>query len=188
MAKNAKELAQKFFHAELEELSDIEKKVLEQIIARKEISRNANQEYDTKMTLGEKLADKVASFGGSWTFIIILIVLMSLWIALNSFLLLSKNKIFDPYPYVLLNLALGMISSLQAPVILMSQNRASAKDRIEAQQDYEVNLKSELEILSLHEKFDTMYGKQWEDMIQSQREQIRLLTCLLDEKQKRTIH
>jgi len=93
MVKSAKEIARKFFHAELEELSEIEKKVIEQIIARKEISRNTNQEYDKRMTLGERLADRVASFGGSWTFILIAMTVMIFWISLNSFFLVAKNKV-----------------------------------------------------------------------------------------------
>jgi uncharacterized membrane protein len=182
MGNDAVELAKKFFHSELEELSEVEKKVIAQIIARKEISRNTNKEFDTTLTLGEKWADKVASFGGSWTFIILFSSILLVWIVLNSFLLVARNDVFDPYPYILLNLVLSMVAAMQAPVILMSQNRAAAKDRMEAQQDYEVNLKTELEIISLHEKFDQLREKQWSDLLTLQQEQINMLSHLLNNK------
>ncbi|MEO5817277.1 MAG: DUF1003 domain-containing protein [Gemmatimonadaceae bacterium] len=115
-------------------------------------ARNLNEEEDEQMTFGERIADRVASFGGSWTFLIIFGTFLLLWVALNSIVLLRKP--FDPYPYILLNLFLSMTAAVQAPVIMMSQNRQNIKDRLRADLDYQVNLKSELEVAQLHRKLD----------------------------------
>ena len=112
------------------------------------------------MTFGQRLADKVAGFGGSWTFISIFAVVLVIWILLNSFVLIAYRKSFDPYPYILLNLFLSMLAAIQAPIILMSQNRQAYKDRLSAEHDYEVNLKAEIEIMALHEKIDLLRDKQ----------------------------
>jgi uncharacterized membrane protein len=109
------------------------------------------------MTLGQRVADKVAAFGGSWTFIIIFGVVMLIWVTLNSAALFVRH--FDPYPYILLNLFLSMIAAIQAPVIMMSQNRQAAKDRLQADQDYQVNLKAELEVAQLHSKLDHIHAQ-----------------------------
>ena len=122
-------------------------------LLRMHVSRNLNVEEEERMSFGERIADRVASFGGSWTFIIIAGVALSTWIAVNSVLL---SKAFDPYPYILLNLVLSMLAALQAPVIMMSQNRQSVKDRLRADLDYEVNLKAELEVAQLHRKLDKL--------------------------------
>jgi uncharacterized membrane protein len=117
------------------------------------------------MTLGARVADKVASFGGSWTFIIIFAVIILIWVILNSAALLVRH--FDPYPYILLNLFLSMIAAIQAPVIMMSQNRQATKDRLQADQDYQVNLKAELEVAQLHRKLDHLHERleqQWARM------------------------
>jgi len=108
------------------------------------VVRNINAEMEAKATLGQRIADKVAAFGGSWTFIVIYIVFLLGWIAFNSFVLVYYRSDFDPYPYILLNLMLSMTAALQAPIIMMSQNRAAYKDRLAAEQDFKVNLKSEL--------------------------------------------
>jgi CRP/FNR family transcriptional regulator, cyclic AMP receptor protein len=108
------------------------------------VSRNINVVMEEKATVGQRIADKVASFGGSWTFIIIYLVFLLSWMALNSFVLIYRKSDFDPYPYILLNLMLSMTAALQAPIIMMSQNRAAEKDRLAAEQDFKVNLKSEL--------------------------------------------
>jgi uncharacterized membrane protein len=120
------------------------------------VSRNVNVEHDKTLTFGERLADRVASFGGSWTFMMLFATVLLLWVALNSLML---SKAFDPYPYILLNLFLSMLASIQAPIIMMSQNRQAAKDRLDAAHDYEVNLKAEIEIMALHEKLDEMRSK-----------------------------
>ena len=108
------------------------------------IARNINVVMEEKATVGQRIADKVASFGGSWTFIIIYLIFLLAWMGLNSFVLIYRKSDFDPYPYILLNLMLSMTAALQAPIIMMSQNRAAEKDRLAAEQDFKVNLKSEL--------------------------------------------
>ncbi len=149
-------------------------------------SRNANEAFQAQATLGERVADKVAAFGGSWKFIGIFAGLLVLWVALNSVVLVRYHDSFDPYPYILLNLFLSMLAAIQAPVIMMSQNRQATKDRLKADNDYEVNLKAELEIIQLHEKIDTLREQQWLELINMQREQIALLQQLLQERQGAT--
>jgi CRP/FNR family transcriptional regulator, cyclic AMP receptor protein len=126
-------------------------------LLRTRVSRNPNVEEQERLTFGQRIADKVAVFGGSWTFIIIFGVILAVWVVLNSSALLSNH--FDPYPYILLNLFLSMIASVQAPVIMMSQNRLSSKDRLKSDLDYEVNLKAELEVAHLHRKVDHIYER-----------------------------
>ena len=141
--------------------------------------------YPTRSTFGQKMADKVASFGGSWTFISIFMGVMVTWIFLNSFILIKLVEgSFDPYPYILLNLVLSMLAAIQAPIILMSQNRQAYKDRLSAEHDYEVNLKAEIEIIGLHEKMDSLREKQWSELIAIQQEQLRLLSQLLEDPKK----
>jgi uncharacterized membrane protein len=119
------------------------------------VSRNASQHFDDDMTFGQKLSDNVAKWGGSWFFVSGFGLFLVAWAMLNSWLLASPAR-FDPYPYIFLNLILSMIAAIQAPIIMMSQNRQAAKDRIEAQLDYEVNLKAEIEIMALHDKVDEL--------------------------------
>ena len=148
------------------------------IATRRSITRS-QLEQEPEPGFGQRAADAVARFGGSWTFIILFAVVLCGWVVLNS-VLLARNggKGFDPYPYILLNLFLSMLASIQAPVILMSQNRQGEKDRLEARNDYEINLKAELEIMALHEKMDALKIKQWDELIALQQEQIRLLGTL----------
>ena len=155
--------------------------VLSHIKEKQHISRNINTDFDESLTFGQRIADKVASFGGSWTFILSFLFILVLWIILNSVLLVRSGNAFDPYPYILLNLVLSMIASLQAPIIMMSQNRQAAKDRLDATHDYEVNLKAEWEIMALHEKMDALREQQWQELVAMQQEQIRLLTTLLQQ-------
>jgi len=126
-------------------------------LLRTQVSRNPNLEEEEMLTFGQRIADKVASFGGSWTFIIIFGVILAVWVILNSTALLRDH--FDPYPYILLNLFLSMIASVQAPVIMMSQNRLSSKDRLKSDLDFAVNLKAELEVAHLHRKVDHIYER-----------------------------
>ena len=126
-------------------------------LLRTQVSRNPNVEEEERLTFGARVADKVASFGGSWTFIICFSVVLGVWVILNSTALLSRH--FDPYPYILLNLFLSMLAAIQAPVIMMSQNRQSAKDRLKGDLDYEVNLKAEMEVAHLHHKIDRIYER-----------------------------
>jgi uncharacterized membrane protein len=124
-------------------------------LLQKTVSRNLNEEAVEQMTFGQRVADLVASFGGSWTFIILFGSLLVVWVAANAFVIYEKP--FDPYPFILLNLVLSTLAALQAPIIMMSQNRQSAKDRLRADMDYEINLKAELEIAQLHSKVDRIY-------------------------------
>lgn len=126
-------------------------------LLRTHVSRNVNIEQAERMTLGERVADQVAAFGGSWTFISSFAVIILVWVILNTAALFAHH--FDPYPYILLNLFLSMIAAIQAPVIMMSQNRQAAKDRLQADQDYQVNLKAELEVAHLHRKLDHIYER-----------------------------
>ena len=184
MDQKVHDTAEKLFRSEYEKLTEIEKHVAHHITARTPISTNVVQDLSKRLTFGQKMADKVASFGGSWIFISIFMVVMVIWIFLNSFILMKLNGSFDPYPYILLNLVLSMLAAIQAPIILMSQNRQAYKDRLSAEHDYEVNLKAELEIIGLHEKIDSLREKQWSELISIQQEQLRLLRQLLEDLKK----
>ena len=152
------------------------RKVVRHIAGRKHIARNTTSQFDAKITRGQRAADAVARFGGSWTFIGIFAAIMVAWVVLNSFILAGYR--FDAYPYILLNLFLSMLASIQAPIILMSQNRHAEKDRLDAEHDYEVNLKAELEIMLLHEKIDALRQDQWSELLAMQKEQLALLASL----------
>jgi uncharacterized membrane protein len=173
------ELSEKLFRLKYDQLGTQEKHVAHHLAERTHIARNVTQDLSEQMTFGQKLADRVAAFGGSWTFISIFGAVLFVWILLNSFILIGfSSGAFDPYPYILLNLFLSMLAAIQAPIILMSQNRQAYKDRMSAEHDYEVNLKSELEILALHEKMDSLRETQWAELISIQQEQLRLLSQL----------
>jgi uncharacterized membrane protein len=175
------DIAKKSFRVGFDSLSEREQKVIRHFVDRLRISRNTNRDFQEQSTLGQRLADRVAAFGGSWTFILIFCGMLLAWIVLNSFILAHRRDAFDPYPYILLNLFLSMTAALQAPIIMMSQNRQASKDRLDAAHDYEINLKAELEIMTLHEKLDALKDQQWKELILLQQEQIRLLTQLLNE-------
>ena len=155
-------LAQCLLESDYDNIPPRERRVIERIARKVAVSRNTNTEHDKSLTFGEKLADRVASFGGSWTFMIMFGAVLLLWVALNSLMLTTA---FDPYPYILLNLFLSMLASVQAPIIMMSQNRQAAKDRLDAAHDYEVNLKAEIEIMALHEKLDEMRSKDLAELL-----------------------
>lgn len=176
------DLAQRLLGIPYEALDERTKKVARHIAGRKHIATNTTKQFDAKITTGQRAADAVARFGGSWTFIGIFAAVMVIWVALNSIILIRYNKSFDPYPYILLNLFLSMLASIQAPIILMSQNRHAEKDRLEAEHDYEVNLKAELEIMLLHEKVDLLREDQWGELLAIQKEQLALLARLIDKK------
>ena len=175
MSITPQELAKRVLRTEWEHLSSAERRVVEAVLKRATISRDPEALAADARTYGEQLADKIAQFGGSWTFILTFLACLGGWVVLNSVILASRGGGFDPYPYILLNLFLSMLASLQAPVIMMSQNRQAAKDRQDAASDYEVNLKAEIEIRRLHEKLDELREKQWEALVEMQREQIELL-------------
>lgn len=156
-------LAKRILDMGTKELSAHEQRVIQRVAKRIAVSRDINEEYDQSSKFGGRLADRVASFGGSWTFLIIFGGLILAWVGLNTAMLAQA---FDPYPYILLNLFLSLLASIQAPVILMSQNRQAAKDRLAAAHDYEVNLKAEIEIMALHEKLDEIRAKDIAELLQ----------------------
>lgn len=176
--KSTADISIRFFRKSFEQLGLVEQNVIKTILEGVKITKNTNKVFSDEMTFGQRIADKVASFGGSWTFILIFLGVLISWVVINTFIL-SQPKIFDPYPYILLNLFLSMIAALQAPVIMMSQNRQAARDRLEANNDYQVNLKAELEILELHHKMDSLREEQWMQLIALQNEQITMLQELL---------
>ncbi|ANL34550.1 DUF1003 domain-containing protein [Rhizobium phaseoli] len=140
------------FDKPADELGDIEKRVLAKAHERKVISTDVNAAFSAEASFGERVADGIARVGGSWSFIIAFLAFLAVWTIINTILLATRA--FDPYPFVFLNLILSMLAAIQAPIIMMSQNRQAERDRFEAAKDYEVNLKAELEVLSLHQKID----------------------------------
>jgi uncharacterized membrane protein len=172
------QIAKRLLGAPYEALDERAKKVARHIAGRKYIARNLALDDDGVPTRGQRAADAVARFGGSWTFVGLFGATMLAWVGLNAALLSSRGATFDPYPYILLNLFLSMLAAIQAPVILMSQNRQSEKDRLSAAHDYEVNLKAELEIMLLHEKIDTLREKQWAELLATQHKQLAMLAEL----------
>jgi uncharacterized membrane protein len=162
------------------ELSVLENQVMKSLQESELLSRNINIEFDRRLSFGERLSDKLSSFAGSWRFIIGFMVVLIIWILINAVILISKP--FDPYPFILLNLVLSCLAAVQAPVILMSQNRQEAKDRLRSEQDYRVNLKAELEIRHLHEKIDHLLSSQWQRLLQIQEVQMELMEELADKK------
>ncbi|WP_454858157.1 DUF1003 domain-containing protein [Rhizobium binxianense] len=160
----------------LETMSDRERSIFDRLAARQTISIDVNQTFDERLTPGQRLADLVAKFGGSWTFIMIFAMVLAVWLGSNT---LAASNAFDPYPFIFLNLILSMLAAVQAPVIMMSQNRHAVKDRIDAAHDYEVNLKAEIEIMALHDKLDQMRSTELKALIEKQQEQIDLLAKLV---------
>lgn len=161
-----------------EHASENERAVLRQLHLRERTNRPPAERPDDDRTTGERVADTVARFGGSWTFIGSFALFLALWAVTNVWLLRAHP--FDPYPFIFLNLLLSMLAALQAPVIMMSQNRQAARDRDAAEHDYQVNLKAELEIMALHDKLDQLRVVQLEAMLAAQNEQIALLRQLLE--------
>lgn len=182
MNNQAQEQLRRLFLEKVETFTKQERDFFHKMMEHKHVTRNINDEFDGQLTFGQRLADNVAKFGGSWTFITIFGVSLLIWVILNSVVLVRYKEAFDPYPYILLNLFLSMLASIQAPIIMMSQNRQATKDRLDAAHDYEVNLKAEMEIENLHQKLDELRETQWAELVEMQQEQIRLLTRLLAEK------
>ncbi len=158
MTKTFAELADRWLRRRPEALSEQESRVLESTVERKPISRNVNLTVAHRQDFGDRLADSIARVGGSWSFIVVAIFFLAMWTLGNVWMLGREG--FDPYPFIFLNLLLSMIAALQAPIIMMSQNRQSERDRLDASHDYEVNLKAEIEIMALHEKLDEMRHSQ----------------------------
>jgi uncharacterized membrane protein len=170
-----------FLNKKLGNLTEVEKQVIQSVSKNTMISTEV-EEDEQEITFGQKLADKVAEFGGSWGFIIFFMSFLVAWILLNVFWL--SNHGFDPYPFILLNLILSCIAAIQAPVIMMSQNRQEEKDRERAKKDYKINLKSELEIRELHEKIDHLIIHYQQDLLEIQKTQIDLLENILHNVKK----
>jgi uncharacterized membrane protein len=164
------ELGKLLLEGGLDRLSRRERRVIATIAEHRYVTRNINRTVDQLETPGERIADRVAQFGGSWTFILLFLAFLAVWIVLNTLLL--RQEQFDSYPFIFLNLMLSMIAALQAPIILMSQNRQAARDRIAAALDYEVNLKAELEIMALQEKLEALKIDRLEDMLAEQRDML----------------
>ena len=156
-----------------QEVYDLKQEVPKSLEEGELLARNINQEFESRMTLGDRLSDRLADFGGSWIFISIFMGMLIIWMVINTWLLLEKP--FDPYPYILLNLVLSCLAAIQAPVILMSQNRQEAKDRLRSEHDYEVNVKAEIEIRKLHEKLDHLLMHQWQRLMEIQQLQVDLM-------------
>ena len=176
MAVNRTETAKKFLAKEIEKLSEQERQVVERFIHRGRIARNVAHEFEEQLTVGQRLADRVAEIIGSWRFIIIQSMLLAVWITLNITAYIYR---WDPYPFILPNLALSFQAAYSAPIIMMSQNRQSEKDHQQAKNDYEVNLKAELEIMQLHEKFNELRDFLWVDLVSMQQQQIEMLERLV---------
>ena len=154
MKRSVEDMARRWFKRHPAALGASEHRVLESAVERSPIARDTSHDYRANLTFGDRLSDRVAEFGGSWVFIIWFLLLLLLWAVGNAWLL--GRYAFDPYPFIFLNLVLSMLAAIQAPIILMSQNRQARRDRIDAAHDYEVNLKAEIEIMALHEKLDEM--------------------------------
>jgi uncharacterized membrane protein len=154
MHKTVADLAGRWLTRKPDALTDLEHRVLQSAIDRKAIAKNTAKAYKDRQSFGERLADSIARVGGSWTFILSFLLFLVVWTVANVYLL--RTDAFDPYPFIFLNLVLSMLAAIQAPVIMMSQNRQTERDRIDATHDYEVNLKAEIEIMALHEKLDEL--------------------------------
>lgn len=161
-------------------LTAAQRHAVARVLGGKRVARDIYREFVDTRTLGDRAADRIAAFGGSWPFIGLAFMLLAGWVVLNSVILARRGASFDPYPYILLNLFLSMLAALQAPVIMMSQNRQAVRDRLAASHDYEVNLKAELEIQSLHEKLDALREHDWAALVAQQQQQIQLLQRLLE--------
>jgi uncharacterized membrane protein len=158
---------------EIGELSKLDHEVIESLEQHEILSSDIEKQFEKKLTFGERLSDRIAEFGGSWKFLITFGTVIFLWIGANAVLLATRA--FDPYPFILLNLILSCLAAVQAPVIMMSQNRAESRDRLRAENDYKVNLKAELEIRHLHEKIDHLLRRQYNRLFEIQQIQIELL-------------
>ena len=159
--------------SEKRELTALEQQVIESLREHDLLSENVDSQFEQSWSFGERLADRLAAFGGSWFFLAGFAVFLSIWIGLNTLVLIVRP--IDPYPFILLNLVLSCLAAIQAPVIMMSQKRQEAKDRLRSQHDYTINLKAELEIRHLHEKMDHLLSHQWERLVEVQELQLELL-------------
>lgn len=162
------------------ELSRLDLEVITSLKEQETLTENLNLAFEKDLTFGQRIADRVATFGGSWIFIIVFFFILIVWMIVNSALMLTRP--FDPYPFILLNLVLSCLAAIQAPIIMMSQNRQEARDRLRSEHDYQINLKAELEIRHLHEKLDVLLKHQWEKLLEIQQIQVDLMQELVDKK------
>lgn len=167
-----------YVHASLKsekgEVTDLEYELIKSMQQHELITKNVDTTLDQNWTFGERLADKIATFGGSWSFLICFAIFLAIWITVNTMVMVAHPA--DPYPFILLNLILSCIAAIQAPVIMMSQNRQETKDRLRSENDYQINLKAELEIQHLHEKLDHLLMHQWDRLAEIQEIQLDLLS------------
>ncbi len=161
--------------SQIRKLGDYERRAVDRLIKGRLTQKTPNEAFEDQMTVGQRLADRVAKFGGSWTFIGIFLLFMLIWMIANT----VTRSHWDPYPFILLNLVLSCLAALQAPVIMMSQNRQSSKDRLMANNDYEVNLRTEVELGRLHARFDELRDRDWQELVTMQQRQIEMLETLL---------
>lgn len=173
LSQYSAEYVKSLLESERGELSSMETRVLESLRQHELLSLDIDIESESSWTLGERLADKMADFAGSWIFLISFGVFMAIWIITNSLVLFWRP--LDPFPFILLNLVLSCLAAIQAPIIMMSQNRQETRDRLRGQHDYQINLKAELEIRHLNEKLDHMLSHQWERLVQIQQVQMQML-------------
>jgi len=173
LARYRTEYVKSLLESERGEISSLETEVLESLRQHELLSMNVDVESEKVWTFGERLADKMADFAGSWTFLICFGLFMAGWIIMNSLVLYFRPV--DPFPFILLNLALSALAAVQAPIIMMSQNRQESRDRLRSQHDYQINLKAELEIRHLNEKLDHLLSHQWDRLVEIQQVQIQLL-------------
>ncbi|HEY9048731.1 MAG TPA: DUF1003 domain-containing protein [Ohtaekwangia sp.] len=178
LMKYRKKFMEHLLRSEGKELSKLEKDVLRSVNENELLVSNIEPTIDSKLSFGDRLADRIATFGGSWTFIIAFFSFLILWMIVNIFILVTRP--FDPYPFILLNLILSCLAAIQAPIIMMSQNRQEAKDRMRSEHDYKVNLKAELEIRLLHEKIDHLLLQQNQRLLEIQQLQVDLMDDILD--------
>ena len=173
LGKFRRDYVKEVLEDEIGELTALDQEVIDSLQQHEILSENIGKEFEQELTFGEHLSDRIAAFGGSWTFIMIFGAVLVVWIVINTIVLALRA--FDPYPFILMNLILSCLAALQAPVIMMSQNRTEARDRARAENDYKVNLKAELEIRHLHEKLDHLLRKQYNRLFEIQQIQIELL-------------
>ena len=161
---------------EMGEISTLEREVSDKLLKHEALSVNIFDESLKERTFGQRLADRIAAIGGSWSFIIGFLIFIAFWMGMNSYFLIKDS--FDPYPFILLNLVLSTLAAIQAPVIIMSQRRQETRDRLRAENDFRVNLKAELEIRQLHEKIDHILLSQWKRLVEIQEIQIEVINEL----------
>ncbi len=162
------------------ELSELDRQVVESLAREEVVARDVEAAWEGRRTTGEIVADVVADFGGSWTFIGIFFAVLAVWMAFNVWV--ASRDVFDPYPFILLNLVLSCLAAIQAPIIMMSQKRQESKDRLRGENDYRVNLKAELEIRQLHEKMDHLINRQWERLAEIQQIQLEIMQDMAHHK------